>query len=68
MGIIVVYLVIVAGILFWAWVIWDDETEPESRRTVARIALLAPIWPALIVYALIIGVRALWHAAEWGKK
>lgn len=42
----------------------------KEKRNAARIALLSPAWPALIVYAAFIGLRMLWAAADWkgGRK
>lgn len=39
--------------------------RPQERRTAARWAFAAPLWPAAIVWLLILGIRGLWRTAAF---
>mgnify|MGYP003575283909 CR=1 FL=1 len=34
-------------------------------RTGARLALLSPVWPVLVIAGSVIGFRHLWKIADW---
>ena len=37
----------------------------KDRRNAARVAFLIPVWPVVWVFGAVVGVRALWRAADW---
>ncbi|MDQ1111190.1 arginine exporter protein ArgO [Microbacterium testaceum] len=39
--------------------------RPQEQRTAARWAFAAPVWPAAIVWLLVLGVRGLWRTAAF---
>lgn len=38
------------------------------RREAARFAVLAPIWPLMLVWLMIRGIRSAWGETGWGKR
>lgn len=55
----------VAAILIWLFERGDSEYWDASNAESVRITflglLLAPLWPAFIIYCVYIGIRGLWR-------
>lgn len=45
----------------------DPGNPPHVQRACARVALLAMVWPVLIVYAAARAVGKVWATAQWGR-
>ena len=39
--------------------------NPSQRRNGARVIILSPAWPAVVICAIPIGAMALWKLADW---
>ena len=46
----------------------DPGSSYRAQRNAARVALLAMFWPALAVYAAIVGIVKVWRVADWGAR
>lgn len=66
LGFIMFYCGIMAILLiFGTWGALDPRVITHDRRALARVALLSPAWPLLLLYGFGLGVRALWRTANW---
>lgn len=42
----------------------DPGVSDESRKPAARVALLAPVWPLVVVWYVVLTIRDLWDLAK----
>ena len=57
---------IVAGCA--VWIGFDPQSSHRAQRNAARVGLLAMFWPALAVYAVVVGIVKVWRVADWGAR
>jgi hypothetical protein len=43
---------------------WNSTQD----RFWARLGLLAPVWPIVLVVLVVVGTRNMWRAADWRRK
>lgn len=61
-----VYMAVAVAVAMCAALIGTDPRESRrARRNAARVGLLAMFWPALVVYAAVVGIVKAWRVAEW---
>lgn len=62
----ILYLAVAVAVAMCAALIGTDPRESRrARRNAARVGLLAMFWPALVVYAAVVGIVKAWRVAEW---
>lgn len=64
-----VYMAVAVAVAMCAALIGTDPRESRrARRYAARVGLLAMFWPALVVYAAVVGIVKAWRVADWGAR
>lgn len=56
-------LTLLGGMAFSA----EPSLVKSDRRNAARVALLSPLWPLMLLWCAVIAFRGLWRTAEVGK-
>ena len=61
-----VYMAVAVAVAMYAALIGTDPRESRrARRNAARAGVLSMFWPALAVYAVVVGFVKAWRAADW---
>ena len=61
-----VYMAVAVAVAMHAvWIATDPLESRRAQRNAARVALLAMFWPALAVYAAVVGIVKVWRIADW---
>ena len=62
----ILYLAVALIVAGCAALIGTDPRESRrTRRNAAHVELLTMFWPALVVYAAVVGIVKAWRVAEW---
>jgi H+/Cl- antiporter ClcA len=52
-------------VVSWGWSWHRAKSGSYSSRTAARMLLLSPVWPIMVIFIAVILVVELWRDADW---